>query len=370
MKLSNSISIALFSITLLLFSCEKETTNSTASETFECKIENTSPKGNRMIGLDLLNTTEANLFDNNVAFAKELGIEFIALHVNWKDMEPTTGNFTDPFDAINLLGQVAAANNMKFSLTLRPIDLVGKSVPHDLENIRFSDVQMINRFKALVDFIFTKVDPNILLNLQIGNEIDGMNTSNEHEEFWNDYGIFLNSITEYIHTSHPNLKIGFTGTLPGLLENPNRFKILLENVDILGVTYYPLKSNFDVKDPSVVFEDFNNLTNEFQNPTIYLQEVGYQSSSTNNSSPSKQAEFFCNFFQAWDIHKDQIKTANIVRLNDLSEAEAKTSAGPYGISNTEFIEYLRTLGIRTFDGEGENKEAFEVIKNNLRERGW
>ena len=50
--------------------------------------------------------------------------------------------------------------------------------------------------------------------------------------------------------------------------------------------------------------------------------------------------------------------------------DAMASAGPYGISATPFVEYLRTLGLRTFAGDGKEKKAYGVIKENLKIRGW
>jgi hypothetical protein len=49
-------------------------------------------------------------------------------------------------------------------------------VPSDLFETRFNDPQMINRFRQLIDFIFTIVDPDLVMNFQIGNEIDGYDT--------------------------------------------------------------------------------------------------------------------------------------------------------------------------------------------------
>ncbi len=354
-----------------LFSCSKDNSNGPeVPNGFVCGIDSPVSKGDRMIGIDLLNLTESNTFDDNINLAAQLGMEFIGLHITWTSIESSANTFTDPGDALFLLSQVAIDNNLKFSLTIRPIDITGKTVPPDLNDLRFNENQMIERFKSLIDFVFTKVAPSVLLNLQIGNEIDGFDTTNEDPSFWTDYGIFLKEITAYIHSNYPTVIVGFTGTFNGLLAQPTRFNDLLENVDILGVTYYPLKSNFDVKEPSVVFADFDNLVAAYKNAPIYLQEVGYQTSPQNNSSEAKQAEFYCNFFKAWDEHLSRIKTANIVRMNDLSMEEAAISAGPYGISGNSFIEYLRTLGIRTFGNKGTNKQTFEVIKNNLQLRGW
>ena len=357
-------------LSLMVVSCENDDSGDPTDQEFICEMTGAISKGDRKIGMDLLDLTESNSFDDNINLASQLGIEFIALHVAWTSIEASSGNLSDPGDALSLLSNIASSNDLKFSLTLRPIDLSGKTVPADLNNARFNDTQMIDRFKVLIDFVFTRVDPSVLLNLQIGNEIDGYDTTSEPPTFWEDYGLFLKEITTYVHTNYPGVKLGYTGTLYGLLDRPALFNDLLENVDILGVTYYPLKSDFDVKDPAAVIDDIGLIVKAFPDASIYLQEVGYQTSVQNASSEAKQAEFYCNFFKAWDQHQHIIKSANIVRLNDLSEAGANESAGPYNISDIGFIEYLRTLGIRNYDGKGSNKQAFEIISSNLAERGW
>ena len=42
----------------------------------------------------------------------------------------------------------------------------------------------------------------------------------------------------------------------------------------------------------------------------------------------------------------------------------------YGITDTIFTEYLRTLGVRTYPGNGTNKVAYEAIKCELNVRNW
>jgi len=365
-----SFNIIFFILIILLFSSCRDESDSIKDNNYKCEVNNPLSKKNRMIGVDLLDLTESNSFDDNIILAKEIGAEFISLHLTWSSIEVSPSEFTDPYNAIKILGKIADTNNLKFSLTIRPIDLTGKTVPSDLSNTRFNNPMMINRFKALVKYIFLKVDSEVLLNFQIGNEIDGYDTSSEAITFWNDYGIFLKEITKFIHNNYPTVKVGFTGMFSGLVENRNRFISLLKNVDILGVTYYPINSDFSVIEPNVIFEDFERLVNTYKDVPIYLQEVGYQSSTLSNSSMEKQAEFYCDLFEVWDLYSDNIKTINIVRLNDLSLKSAKESAEPYGISNSKFIEYLRSLGLRSFDDQGTNKQAYDVIKRNIKIRGW
>ena len=146
---------------------------------------------------------------------------------------------------------------------------------------------------------------------------------------------------------------------------------------MIHVTYYPQDSGFQVQDPSVAAADMDKLVDEFWgtagtfNKPIYLQEVGYQTSSVSNSNEAKQAEFFCNFFQAWDTHRDRIPMASILRFNDKSTSAAQSTAVDYGLpGNTPFIEYIRTLGIRTYDGKGTEKNAYSIIKGEIDKRGW
>jgi len=375
MQNKNLLPFVLIGFIITMVSCKKAESNCPENNNppsgFTCLMDSPIDKGDRMMGIDLLNLTETGTFDNNLSLATELGMDFIALHVNWASLEPEPGVYTDPFNAITLLGQAAVDNGMKFSLTVRPIDLTGKTVPEDLQNERFNSIELQSRFQSLIDYIFTLVNPSTLLNLQIGNEIDGYDNSLEHEEFWSDYGSFLFESTQYAHSLEPELKVGYTATYHGLMGNQVLFSALNNAVDILGVTYYPLAdSSFNTDSPDVVFDDFQSMVNAFPSIDIYLQEVGYQSSTICSSSESQQAEFYCNFFSAWDTHASRIKSAEIVRLNDISLSSAEEAAIPYGINSIGFIEYLRTLGLRTHDGEGLNKPAYDVIKENMEVRGW
>lgn len=345
-------------MSLLLFGCEKQ-----PDLPLFCDHEEAPPKGDRLVGLDLLNLSESGSFDDNINLGKDLGIDYISLHVLWSDLEPEPGSYADPHDALLLLGQYAADNDLKFSLTIRPIDLTGKTVPTDLTTTRFNDTKMISRFKSLLDYVFTRLDSTVLLNVMIGNEIDGYNTSAEPASFWEDYGVFLQEMKDYLP-----MQMGYTGTLYGLTDNPEPFQELLSSVDILGVTYYPLESDFTVKSPEVVLQELRQFTQTFTDIDIYLQEAGYPSDKRNNSSESQQAIFYCKLLTAWDSLSHRIKAANIIRLYDLSKQEAQNSAAAYNIGNRAFCEYLRSLGIREFDNNP--KHAYGVIWEGLEARGW
>jgi hypothetical protein len=332
------------------------------------------PKGARLLGIDLLNTNEANTFDVNIEHAHTLGVEFIALHVPWDVLEATPGEIEDTWQALAPLAGVARANDWRFSITLRPIDLTGKTVPSDLQQTRFNDPEMIVRFNRIIDHVVQVVGPQRLVSIQVGNEIDGYDTSNEHPDFWSDYGAFLFGVVTHTHATHPGVRIGYTGTLAGLTEGPLHdqgvWAALAGVVDVLGVTWYPQHAAFQVDAPASVAADLDRLVAAFPDTPILLQEVGYQSAAACGSTDALQAAFFCEAFAAWDAHRAQIEAINIVRLGDVSLDQAEEMAGPYGLSSAPFIEYLRTLGLRTWAGNGEAKPAFEMVRQEAARRGW
>ena len=61
---------------------------------------------------------------------------------------------------------------------------------------------------------------------------------------------------------------------------------------------------------------------------------------------------------------------NIVRMQDLSAQYAEELGEPYGDDSTEFREFLRTLGLRTYAGLGENKNAYDIVSESAAVRGW
>ncbi|MFT4679691.1 MAG: hypothetical protein ACI84C_002959 [Flavobacteriales bacterium] len=96
------------------------------------------------------------------------------------------------------------------------------------------------------------------------------------------------------------------------------YENLNEAADIISVTYYSIADEFQVKDPAVVYDDFQTLTNHYPvgSKMIYLTEVVYPSSEVNGSDELKQTSFFENVFGAWDSYIDQIAPMSVFKLTD------------------------------------------------------
>ena len=363
------ILLIFFITAILIAGCPGSDTN----QEWECP-GTYETKGDRFLGMDILNAAETGTFEDDFEKAKEFGIEFTGLHLLWTGIETSPEIYSDPGNALTIFNTFCTENNIKLSLTIRPIDMTGKTVPSDLESTRFNNELMKSRFKSLIDFVFTQIDYQLLTSLQIGNEIDGYDTSEEDPDFWSDYGDFLFDIRTYVDSEYPGLKTGFTVTLLGVTSGAHStsgvFEALSGVVHVVGVTYYPLNNDFTVMDPEVVESHFDAITSKFSGSTIYLQEVGYQTSSECNSSENKQAHFVCQVFHAWDTYRDTIKLIEFVRMNDVTQSQAEEFAGLYGVGEDKFIEYIRTLGLRTYDGNGTDKEAFSTLKEHANIRGW
>jgi hypothetical protein len=75
-------------------------------------------------------------------------------------------------------------------------------------------------------------------------------------------------------------------------------------------------------------------------------------------------------FQAWDVHADQITVLSYSWLSDLPQDSVEELETYYGLKNKGFSEFLRTLGLRTYPGSGQQKIGFQVFRQEAESRGW
>jgi hypothetical protein len=362
----------LFFFMAAVLSCDSESDD---DDIFAGCLHSVETRGNRVIAYDLLDATETGDFEINYNIAsQQLHTDFIQLLQPWNAFENQTAGVYDgeAMGWYKTLNAFAASTGTKLSLIITPIDIPGRFLPAYLEGKKFNDPLVIDGFNNLIDALFNDtdgvIDPTLVIALSVGNEIDHYNWVANSDQI-PEYKAFLQAIKPKVNSY--GIPLHFTGTLYGITESGNTWTDMGQAVDKVSFTYYPLNSDFTVKSPDVVFTDLNSIATKFAGKDLFLQEIGYPSSTTLNSSQAKQAEFFCNFFNAWDTHKDQISHVSILRLNDASPAAAEETAVAYGIpGNAPFIEYIRTLGIRTWAGKGEEKPAFEVIKGEIERRDW
>jgi hypothetical protein len=334
-------------------------------------------KGDRTLAWQV-DMTENNNYDSAFSYAKEGCMESVHLFYKWSDIEPDKDTFNpniiNAFDIINIYYPL---NNTKVELQLAVINTVDKETPNDLLSEDFKTQPMIDRFKIVLDTLFSHI-PNVnLAALNIGNESDIFLGTDSLS--YVDFKVFLDSVVPYAKQKYfnlysKNLKVGTTLTFDGLTkeETKDYCKMINDSLDIVSVTYYPLNGDFTMKDPSVVFDDFDSIVKIYSDTSqpVYFVECGYATSAFCNSSEEKQSQFFTNVFSAWDSHYDNIKYLTIFKSTDWSKTTVNQLGEYYGIADTVFKEYLRTLGVRTYSGNGTDKKAYNTILCELSDRGW
>jgi hypothetical protein len=337
-----------------------------------------SLKGNRILAWQI-DLAENNNYDSAFVYGYDACMESVHLFSTWSNIESDTGvfnafqinGFLDPMDVYY------PSWGMNVELQIAPTNTGAKQIPSELMQLPFNHSIVINRFKILLDTVFAHI-PNVTLSaLNIGNESDiNFGTDiNQYQEF----KVFLDSVSNYAKALYfdlhgTDLKVGTTFTHHGLVSNAtaNLCKMVNDDLDIVAATYYPLNTDFTMKPTSIVSSDFAALVAEYPDTTqpIYFTECGYASSLLCNSSETLQADFWEEVFNSWDAYMENIKYVTVFKSTDWSTETVNELALFYGIQDTIFKEYLRTLGVRTWDGSGTNKEAYDKIKCELETRNW
>ena len=208
----------------------------------------------------------------------------------------------------------------------------------------------------------------LLASLAIGNEIDA--TFGNDPKLWQQYTTFFRETSTHARSLRPGLLVGAKAMFPGAVGYAQEpFQKLNEYSDIVMVTYYPLDEDFQVQDPAQVQTDLRELTSTYKGRPIFLAEAGYPSSQVNGSSKAKQAEFMQYIFKTWDEYAEQIQLISFTWLTDLSLESVAEFEDYYGFENKAFAEFLRTLGMRTFEGSGSNKAAYLTLQAKAKIRG-
>lgn len=335
------------------------------------------PKGDRIVSYSI-DFAQNNNYDSAFSYGTKACMEVVHLTFSWSAMEPVPTQIGgSAFNFLPIANIYYPVFGTKLEINIPVMNTVVKDVPSDLMATPFNSPVMISRFKTLIDSVLLKI-PNVeLAAICIGNESDAyMTTANEYAQFKN----FLDSVSPYVKQKYFSmhgkvLKVGTTFTFGGLtgVTTNTLCKYVNQGRDIVAVTYYPQGANFQVRNPNVVPGDFAQLIAEYPDTlhSIYFVECGYQSSPSCGSSLLKQSQFIGYVFDAWDTYYKNVKYISFFKTTDWSQGRVDTLAVFYGLPNdTAFKEYLRTLGLRTFPGNGTNKPAYDNLLCQLAMRGF
>jgi hypothetical protein len=289
------------------------------------------------------------------------------LSIGWEDIETAPGVYAPVFDYLAVANDYYPARDARIALMIGPIDTNVERLPADLKGRALDDPEVIARYRALLDHVFATIPDLELELLAIGNEIDialGADTDR-----WEEYRRFYADVSDYARTLRPGTRVGVKMTLSGLTgPMAQRAAAINAESDLILVTHYPLNGDFTVRDPEEIGDDIDKLVATVPDKPIHFLELGYPSGAANNSSEGKQAEFIRETFQAWDRYAARIPFIAFGIMTDRSQSEVESYADYYGIDDEAFLEFLRTLGLRTNDGE--DKPSWTALAAELDARGW
>lgn len=328
------------------------------------------PKGGRILAMDI-SMAEDGDYEKAFTLAKRIGIQSVTLSFDWKDIEPQPGRFRDPDSNLAAANAYYPAKRTMVALDIRPIHTNRLAVPPDLEKTRFDDPSMARRFNAMMDFVLSRIPDVQLAVLYIGSEVDIYLGSDEAE--WRQYDSFYQATRSHLKTRRPDLKVGVETTFAALTRNPTRafLQNLNQRSDVIGVSYYHLNEKTGaVADPKEMHAVFGEITTAYPQKPIYFHQLGCPTSPALGSSEAAQREFIRETFKAWDAHLSQVKFIAFVWLTDRSPDALDSFKKYYGLSDKVFVEFLRTLGFRTYPGSGADKEAFRALQAEAAARGW
>jgi len=353
--------LCLLTLIFTIFSCSSKRSSSVSTPAGNIPV---IPKGNRQLSIDV---SMASDNDYNKAFklAKEAGIERIGLFQNWDTIEPSSGQYSGRW--LSIANSYYPAQKTSLDLTIAVIHTNQSTVPEDIRNKPLDSPEVIGRFKSLLNFVFSQMTDTRFSSIVISSESDIYFGTDEIK--WKHFECFYKEIVQFIHSKKPGIPVTTEFSFNGLTgQMKEKALIINKSSDVIGVSYYPISEDFNVKEPSVVTDDFDTIVELYPDKPIIFYQVGYPSSRYIKSSEEKQALFISGVFRAWDKHSGKINMIDFTWLHDRSPQSVKDMSGFYGISSRGFTEFLGTLGLRTYDGR--DKPAYEKLKEETKARGW
>ncbi|MEO8452638.1 MAG: hypothetical protein ABI647_22790 [Gemmatimonadota bacterium] len=326
-------------------------------------------KGDRHFGIHV---TQASDNDYLRAFqaARATGMDMLPLALSWTEVETPSGW---DFATLDLIASFFGSHGLPLFLTITsPINTIVATVPSAYQGMAYDDPRLIAGFNRLLDSVRVHLSNVRIDVLILGNEIDA--TLGTDPGAWARYQAFFEATAARARQLWGQTLVGATITrdgldLPGVGAAVDR---LIAASDLASLTYYPLATDLSVRSPTVAADDVAHVVGRIVDRPIYFQEVGYPTSPMLGSSEDMQRQFATEVFKAWDRYPTRIKYFGWLWLTDLSAQQTDDLIRYYGLGGSpltvKFGEYLRTLGLRRYDGAG--KSAYATVTELLQARGW
>lgn len=278
------------------------------------------------------------------------------LNLDWGVLEPNIGAYVDPDGIINWYSSHLTGKSIH--LTFAPIQTTYASVPAELEGLAWDDSLLIDSYLNGLEYIHDKLGNVEVSTISLGNEVDVF--LGEDSLAWKGYVNFFNAAKDKAKELWPNALIGVKLTHETILNLAHKnASAIVENSDALIVTYYPAVTDKGLIYPQIE-KDFKAVVDLELKKPIHFVEVGYPTSKSLNSSEKHQVEFVCAIFEVWDRYAEQVPSITFVWLYDLSTEVLEALSEQYGITDSEFVDFLGTIGYASHDKK--SKKSLDFLR--------
>ncbi|MFO0552256.1 MAG: hypothetical protein U0271_27970 [Polyangiaceae bacterium] len=325
------------------------------------------PTPNRTLGLEI-NQPNPDGHDAAIEKARAAGVGATQLTLPWVVFEPDAG--THDFSLSDFAIPYYADKGLSLLLSIPTVDTVARLVPQDLAAAlesgaaRWSDGDVIARFAAVLDGALASAGDK-LDYLVVGNELDVFFASKTQAE-WDEFAVFVGAAVDHVHASHPDILVGVSVTLAGVLDP--RLPALTANSDVRFVTYYP-SGNLGGQSSGDIAADLDAMLAYAGDKPLVLKECGYATGDALADGEAGQVAFLTDLFAAWDDRA--IPLIMLSRMYDGDRTQCEATAAAYGLPGNEaFIQFLCTLGLFHFDeSEKPGWSTLEALSQGLRTAG-
>ena len=295
--------------------------------------------------------------------AKAIGSSAVQITFPWNVLEPTSGQMDLGF--LTFAMDYYRARNVTVLLSIPTIDTVEKMFPADLMALPMDDAAVIARFESLLTQVLA-VSQTELTHMVIGNEVDIYLGARPQVE-WDAYQSLVDSGVAHIETTRPDIDVGISVSFGGLPDV--RLAAMTASTDVRYVTYYYIGNEFGGTPADNVASDFDTMLAYADDQPLVLQEYGYPTGAATGGSDVGQADFIRETFAAWDANAQRIAFVMFSIMFDRDRTYCEETAAYYGFpGNEEFIQFLCTLGLRTYDDQP--KPAWLELEDASAQRGF
>ena len=280
--------------------------------------------------------------------------------------------------------QVAEATGLRINLTLSVVSPYGLDVPADLAGafysgtLRLSDAAFINRYTALLDAVFARLQGVELTSLQVGYGVDTMLRAAPIAELWADFGTFYQAVGDHARSlGGGQLAVGLTASAAALVDpvTAPTMELLNAHSDIISFTYAPRAPDYRVPDAETIENDLAPILARYPGRQLSNPALTLASAPATGSSLTRQAQMLSAMFAFWDDHPTELGYVGLYRLFDRSPAQVSSAlaSGLFPVATGDEARaaaWLGSVGLRRYEAPGAAKPAYDTLRTLLFDRGW